>query len=248
MEAVRPEVDAYVLDLLEGHVFRARDFFETRQGVCRILAPLTHHLAVTAPRWRRAAGPVVETIARTLLAPTPKRSVPTPLTEANRSAARESARKGSRRQRQTAARLPGACRSCGTTVDDRERRYCDACLPGALAEHTATFAQAGPAALADMRAAGTDPTQTPEARARLSESMSRRGLNVAAWDRDNGERPDPEAFRREILPGLQGVPLARIVVRTGLSIRYASLIRRGEKVPHPIHWEALRVIAEAATR
>jgi hypothetical protein len=111
-----------------------------------------------------------------------------------------------------------------------------------LAEHTATFAAAGPAALADMREAGVDPTQTVEARAKLSESMSRRGLDVAAWDREHSERPDPEVFRSEILPGLQGVPLARIVVRTGLSLRYASLIRRGEKVPHPMHWDALRAI------
>jgi hypothetical protein len=55
MEAVRPDVDAYVLDLLEGHDFRAKDFRETRQGVCRVLAPLTHHLAGMAPRPGAAA-------------------------------------------------------------------------------------------------------------------------------------------------------------------------------------------------
>jgi CRISPR-associated endonuclease Cas1 len=32
MEAVRPDVDAYVLDLLASRVFAARDFHETRQG------------------------------------------------------------------------------------------------------------------------------------------------------------------------------------------------------------------------
>src|SRR5262249_1284784 len=80
MEALRPEVDAFVLDLLEGHVFRARDFHETRQGACRILAPLTHHLAATAPRWRRAAGPVVENIAQVLMdRPDTVAGVPTPI-------------------------------------------------------------------------------------------------------------------------------------------------------------------------
>src|SRR5439155_15558817 len=99
-----------------------------------------------------------------------------------------------------------------------------------------------------MRDAGHDPTQTAEARAKLSKAMSRRSLEVAAWDRAYGERPNPELFRREILPGLQGVPLARIVVRTGLSLRYASLIRRGERVPHPMHWKVLRAIGQQAAR
>lgn len=30
---------------------------------------------------------------------------------------------------------------------------------------------------------------------------------------------------------------------TGLSKRYVWLIRRGEYVPHPMHWEALRHLA-----
>jgi hypothetical protein len=32
MEAIRPEVDAYVLNLLSSRVFAAGDFHETRQG------------------------------------------------------------------------------------------------------------------------------------------------------------------------------------------------------------------------
>ncbi len=38
IEAVRPNVDAYLLGLLRTHVFRATDFTETRQGACRALA------------------------------------------------------------------------------------------------------------------------------------------------------------------------------------------------------------------
>src|SRR5439155_23951778 len=117
---------------------------------------------------------------------------------------------------------------------------CDECRPGHRAEKLDRFSTAGRAALAELRLAGLDPATTSEARAKLSESMSKRGLDVAAWDREHGGRPDPEVFRRDILPGLQGVPLARIVVRTGLSLRYASLIRRGERIPHPMHWEALQ--------
>jgi hypothetical protein len=49
-------------------------------------------------------------------------------------------------------------------------------------------------------------------------------------------------FKREILPLIQEVPLRRLVEATGLSLRYCSLIRRDEKVPHPRHWEALREV------
>ncbi len=56
MEAVRPTVDAYVLKLLRSHTFPAGDFLETRQGVCRVLLPLTHLLAETAPVWANDAS------------------------------------------------------------------------------------------------------------------------------------------------------------------------------------------------
>jgi hypothetical protein len=46
-------------------------------------------------------------------------------------------------------------------------------------------------------------------------------------------------FRREILPLIQEVPLRRLVEATGLSLRYCSLIRRGERIPHPRHWHVL---------
>ena len=39
MEAVRPQVDAYLLDLLAARTFSAKDFVETRKGVCRVLRP-----------------------------------------------------------------------------------------------------------------------------------------------------------------------------------------------------------------
>jgi hypothetical protein len=100
------------------------------------------------------------------------------------------------------------------------------------------------------------PATRPEGHARfcerrrgrkLSESMSRRELGAAAWDREHGERPDPEAFRREILSGLQGVALARIVVRTGCPFGTYGLIHRGGKVPHPTRWVAVLAIASSQT-
>ena len=64
MEAIRPEVDAWVLGFLKTGTLRSSDFHETRQGNCRILAPLTHVLAGTLSIWRRLVAPAAEDVAR----------------------------------------------------------------------------------------------------------------------------------------------------------------------------------------
>jgi hypothetical protein len=49
---------------------------------------------------------------------------------------------------------------------------------------------------------------------------------IRAWEAQH-QRPDPEAFGREILPLLRPVPISRIAQEVEISLRYASLIRRG---------------------
>jgi hypothetical protein len=63
---------------------------------------------------------------------------------------------------------------------------------------------------------------------------------------DPGEVNDPGRFTREILPIIQNVPLRQLTQATGLSLRYVSLIRRGERVPHPRHWQALRAASRSS--
>lgn len=58
MEAVRLHVDRSVLGLLHTHTFAARNFFETRQGVCRVFPPRTHQLAESAGEWIRLIAPM----------------------------------------------------------------------------------------------------------------------------------------------------------------------------------------------
>lgn len=60
----------------------------------------------------------------------------------------------------------------------------------------------------------------------------------------NGTRPTPTgptsiAFRRDVLPALQGVTLRELARRTGLSIPYLSKVRRGVEVPHARWWSKL---------
>lgn len=71
----------------------------------------------------------------------------------------------------------------------------------------------------------------------------KRTAEARDWDAEQGKLVDLSAFQRDILPLIQSVPLSRLQRATGLSLRYLSLIRRGERVPHPGHWQALLGVA-----
>jgi len=131
MEAVRPKVDAYVLELLRQRTFAKGDFFETRRGVCRILSPLTRELAQTLPIWAELVAPVCERVTKTLArAPGSKiERLSTPLTRANYTEARDAVRRHPPRA-QLRLQLPEkVCERCGGEVPRRDRMYCDECLP-----------------------------------------------------------------------------------------------------------------------
>jgi CRISPR-associated endonuclease Cas1 len=90
MEPARPDVDRYVSSLLRDHVFAARDFMETAQGVCRVMPPLRDVLASTAPTWAACVAPHVEAVAQLLAEHAGLPSPPTLLTGQRRRSARRS--------------------------------------------------------------------------------------------------------------------------------------------------------------
>jgi hypothetical protein len=57
---------------------------------------------------------------------------------------------------------------------------------------------------------------------------------------------DPAVFEREIQPKLKTVSLLETMRATGLSQTYCGMIRRGVRIPHPRHWEALCELVGAA--
>src|SRR5215469_30438 len=81
MEPLRPKVDAHVLNLLEQRALKKSDFFETRNGVCRLMPTITNGLSQAADRWSKELGSVIELVATSLQA-----NVPTLLTESKRAA------------------------------------------------------------------------------------------------------------------------------------------------------------------
>jgi CRISPR-associated endonuclease Cas1 len=146
MEAIRPDADEYVLELIKSREFRKREFFETREGSCRILPPLNRELAETSFKWRKVIGPIAENAAQTLFKRntreiqdyfdlSPKNGIPTPLTGINRAVGRLSQIRPvihdvqkSRKKYTKRPSLKLDCIRCGNAIDGNHRMYCNACL------------------------------------------------------------------------------------------------------------------------
>ncbi len=126
MEAARPDVDQYVLQLLRTRVFTRKDFGETSRGVCRLLPPLAEELADSAAHWRKAIVPHAEHVVR-ILAATPGSGVDrvsTPLTSENRRRANGKPAKPSRVDKPPVR----VCKLCAGPLPGRDRVYCDSCI------------------------------------------------------------------------------------------------------------------------
>ena len=230
MEPVRPEVDAFVLNLVERRTFRKAEFTETSDGQVRLLAPLTHVLAETMPQWAKSLGPIAEHLAHVFgKAMDGTYSAATQLTARRHRDAQAvvKARKLEATRRAAASRVlqrPPAqpvalplwtCPDCGAAVTNPRHVRCDACI-------------------------AADPAQAPEVRGRRGAAIATRKRALSEWDKANpGAVYDPEMFRQEILPKLATVKLREIVEATGLSKGYASTIRAGKFTPHVSTWSAL---------
>jgi hypothetical protein len=139
------------------------------------------------------------------------------------------------------------CKRCDGPLPRRERNYCDDCLPHYQREqYEKAFHGSGLAAIEKKRAFGEDPTHGAEAAVRRANTNIVRKRETREWDEAHGKLVDAAAFGRDILPLIQVVPLSRLQRATGLSLRYVSLIRRGERTPHPRHWQALLAAASPA--
>jgi len=238
MEAVRPEVDAYLLELLRRRVFRGADFAESRQGGCRVLAPLTHELAETLPAWRGRIAPVVERVAQRLAADRDpaQRPLPTVLTGSRRSAGDTRAEECQAQSRLRPC-APGAehvesnCRTRGVPT------AMPACPPS-FADQVDDFRARGAARLAELRSSRADPGHTSSANAVRAAKRKANREAEREWETTH-DRPDPSVFREQILPSLGTVSGSAIALVTGSVGPYCDAILRGERVPHPRWWKVV---------
>ncbi len=255
MEPARPHVDAYLLHLLRTRQFARSDFFETRRGVCRLMPTLSTTLTQTMHHWAKVVRPVADAVARAfshapsrsfgkpVVMPTgPDRSVvhvtraPISQRHSNRDSANR--RFGLGIADPTVTLFTPQCRSCGSKLSARRRKYCDICSESGAARERAegirnTSARRKAAGIADRRSA-------PDVRTRRWPILAAREEEHRAWEARNGQGPERNVFLREITPALQSAPVNVLIAATGLSKPMCYRIRRGQSVPHWRHWDAIR--------
>jgi len=271
MEVARHTVDAFVLETLRIHTFRARDFHETERGVCRLTLTLSREFADITPRLATAVAPFAESLAKHLwntdlpahqagrlgfpgggrggeeatddgLRPPTRERTPRTLTGKRLRTPRHQA------ENAALPTLPPTCRACGFPVPPR-RRFCDTCIDERRQEVGKLAGEIGGVAFARWRAAGNTPTVSAEGLAARAEKCRENRRVLREWKAEQeaaggilSSDYSPDMFTTTILPGLKRVMPAKIMLATGLSKCYVTLIKRGTRVPHPRHWAALRVL------
>jgi hypothetical protein len=215
------------------------DFTDTRRGSCRINPPLSHHLAATTPRWASAIAPHAEWLAQTLTdtpGVRPDRTA-TPRTPTNRRRGRDNTRRRLPTQ-QPSPLLPEAnCLECGTPIETGRKR-CNPCNDRYQQNRLTNIQRQSLNVLEELRNQGRDPAHGSETANKRATTVTQQNAKSAAWDQTN-QRPNPETWSQQILPGLANVTLTDMMQATGLSSGYCSMIRRGDKTPHPRHWKPL---------
>jgi CRISPR-associated protein Cas1 len=229
MEPVRSKCDAFVLHWLQSEPLRRSDFWEDRNGSCRIGSSLAIKLCETSDTWRKLVAPVAESVAQALWssiskpASTPlRRLIASRLTQRNKREA-----KGSCVPNVNQPKLEHLCSGCGKPVRT-ERSDCANCaIDGATKR------------LLDAARIGRVAARSPEARAKHVASRQRHAQAVSAWD--VSKQPawlTSEVFSQQIQPLLAETSASAIRSQIGVSRWYAGRIREGYR-PHPRHWQAL---------
>jgi CRISPR-associated endonuclease Cas1 len=227
MEAVRPSVDAWLLDWIMREPFRRSDFFEERNGNCRLLRTLAAKLSETTSVWAKLVAPWAEYVAHTLWAttsrPTHRSSIPTRLTQQHRRQA-----KGDLSAPTILIPKPDrVCRGCGKTIR-AGRNDCSKCAVEGATKRLVEAARIGRVA-----------AHTPEALAREGDTQRRHANARSSWAASS--QPSwltSKVYSEKIQPLLAERSTSAIASQIGVSRWYAGRIRRGY-LPHPRHWQAL---------
>lgn len=236
MEAVRPQVDAFLLDWITQEPLKRTWFFEQRDGNCRLISELAVRLSETAPTWGRAVAPVAEWVAQSLWTSTRKSSrveqtLPTPLTQRRRSEGRG---KEFIPDAKPAPYPKKICPGCGATT--REGRLCPGC-----------GREISRKKLVECAKVGRVVAQSPKSQKKRSETQRRHEAAKRAWDTASKPAwPDENTYVRQIQPQLATVTISALASTLGVSESYAADIRASRRRPHPRHWQALAELADAA--
>lgn len=189
-------------------------------------------LSETLPIWRRAVAPVAEWVARAFWATIRRPNTPlaTKLTQNNK---REAKGKTTTPAPRPAPQPQNICVECGKDVAGGST-HCAACAVEVSRTKMVEIAKQGRIA-----------SKTLESRARLATTQRRQ--QSARWNLNPSVQPDwltDDFYKTQIQPRLIKATLSQIASAIGVSLMYASDIRRGRRRPHPRHWKILAQLVE----
>ena len=225
-ELLRPKVEAFLLNWIQTECFRKTDFWEDRNGNCRIGSFLAKRLCETADTWRKFAAPIAEWLVREFWKTIRRPDMPftTRLTQDNKRAVKGAAP-------MPAPQAPAAqhlCAGCGKIIPPASTN-CSSCAVEGLRVR-----------MVDVARKGRIASRSPLARARLSETQRRQTTDCHSWSpADHPKWLTEDVYTNQIQPRLPNYSLSKIASAMGVSIPYASDIRRGGRRPHPRHWLSL---------
>jgi hypothetical protein len=192
-------------------------------------------LSELAPIWRRSVAPVAEWVARAFWSTIRKPDAPfaTRLTQNNKREAKGAPTQAPLR------RVPSqqnVCAGCGKPIR-RSSVHCPNC---SLKNSTASL-------IAGARL-GRVIGHGPQAQARRKGSKRRHDLERQNWSpSDQPNWLTEDFYAKELKPRLKSATLSQIASAIGISIPYASDIRKGRRRPHPRHWQALARLVDIQT-
>src|SRR5271167_2801396 len=212
MEPIRPQVDAYLLDLLRRGPLQRKWFFEERDGNCRLTGECGVKLAETSRIWRQALGPLAEWVAHTLWSTTSRPSrAKAPATRLTQNRKRES--KG----------IPTS------TPFSQPPNPSGNAIPLLSPSNKPKLVKAARLNRFD-----------PVAQARRADTVRRQAAARQAWNPT--EKPDwldERFYREQVQPRLLAVEVASVQSALSISRPYALRIRGAQCTPHPRHWGTL---------
>jgi len=231
-EILRPSVDSWVLHWIQTEPFRKADFWEDKNGNCRVGLPLAKKLCETADTWRKFAAPVAEWLAQAIWNSSrnvAKREqvLPTRLTQRRKSEGRGNT---FTMRANIFLRPPKICAVCG--AEGVTGRHCGECVTEAARRTMADIAS-----LSHMK------PKSKKEKARVSKLLSNHAVANTWWDQSSLPRwLTEECYIQRIQPLLKGKKVREIAAAIQVSQLYAGFIRSGRRRPHARHWQALATL------
>jgi CRISPR-associated endonuclease Cas1 len=236
MEVCRPRgVDAFVLNWLQSEPLRRSDFWEDRDGNCRIVSSLAIKLCETSDTWRRLLAPVAEYVGQEIWSSVFKQTCKAKLTRqliATRLTQRHEGRGNTFAMRSNPLpRWAKICKVCG--AEGVKNRYCKSCAVEVSREN-----------MAQVALIGHSRPKTQRVKNRISKRVSDHAVANTWWDpKSLPSWLTEEFYVQRIQPSLRSKKVREIAEAMRVSQPYAALIRSGRRCPHPRHWLALARLA-----